>query len=124
MSGEADRGRGIVLVIIGVTLGTSALVIITTNLKIGPQRLPQQVVRFVLTVLLTVCLYRGVGWARWLSVILFGLAGVGALGVGLLADTGARLVLLVMGVCYVVCGGVLLLSKAVAAFFAQQQGSG
>ncbi len=121
MSNDAGRGRKIVLTIIGATLVISALVIIRSNLLTGPHRLPQQVVRFILTVLLAFFLYRGANWARWLLVILYGLGGVGSLGLALFADTGMGLLLVVMGVCYVFSAGALVSSSAVAAFLAQQR---
>ena len=54
----------------------SLLTILLFNLLSGSQKLPAQVVRFLLTIGLAVCLYRGQSWARYLMVFLFGLAAI------------------------------------------------
>ena len=70
------RGRFVVLCVIGFVVMFSLLTILLFNLLSGSQKLPAQVVRFLLTIGLAVCLYRGQSWARYLMVFLFGLAAI------------------------------------------------
>jgi hypothetical protein len=107
---QEDRGCKIVLGIIGATVGFSALAIITFILSVGAQRLPLQVIRFILTILLGILLYRGTKWAYWVLVVLYGLAGVNALvgGFLLLRNTLMELVSLATGVVYILSAVVLV----------------
>ena len=119
MQPQREVGRRIVLAVIVATLTMSVLIIVTFNAVQGPQRLPQQIVRFFLTVGLCVFLYRGANWARWVAGILFAMAGLGSLlgGVAALTTSMAGLGLLVMGLVYVASTVVLLLVPTVRAFF-------
>lgn len=119
MQPQTKVGRWLVLVVIVATLTLSVLVIVAFNTIQGPQRLPQQIVRFFLTVGLSVFLYRGANWARWVAGILFALGGVGSLvgGVLTLSTSMAGLLLLVMGFVYVASAVILLFVPAVQAFF-------
>lgn len=79
--GEPDRsvllaGRQILRRHVFAVISISALTILQYNLVIGPDRLPAQVVRFALTLLLCYGIYRGSPLAKWLAVCLFGIAGV------------------------------------------------
>ena len=124
MKDREDRGRKIVLGIIGATVGFSALVIITFILLVGPQRLLPQVARFIFTVLLGIFLYRGTKWAYWVLVVLYGLGGVNGLmsGFMLFPNTLMGLVSLAMGVVYILSAWVLVYSRDVKAFLALQRG--
>ena len=119
MQPQREVGRRLVLAVIVATLTMSVLVIVTFNAVQDPQRLPQQIVRFFLTVGLCVFLYRGANWARWVAGILFAMAGLGSLlgGVAALTTSMAGLGLLVMGLVYVASTVVLLLVPTVRAFF-------
>ena len=123
MSDQANTGRKIVITIIFATVGISLLVIITRNLLIGPQKLPQDVVRFIYTIVLAFFLYRGAGWARWVVVNLYGLGGIFGIvgGMMLLATSRWALLLVVMGVIYFLSAGVVLFSRAVKVFLAPQK---
>ena len=123
MSDQANTGRKIVITIIFATVGISLLVIITRNLLIGPQKLPQDVVRFIYTIVLAFFLYRGAGWARWVVVNLYGLGGIFGIvgGMMLLATSRWALLLVVMGVIYFLSAGVVLFSHAVKVFLAPQK---
>jgi peptidoglycan/LPS O-acetylase OafA/YrhL len=122
MNEEVDRGRKIVLAIIVAAIAFSAFSIITFITTVGPQRLLFQIVRFVLTILLGVFLYRGTKWVYWVSVILFGFAGViGLMGAFLLGDTLMVLGSVAMGVVYVLSAWVLVYSNNVRLFLEQQR---
>lgn len=81
---QTETGRRLVLAVIGSTLAVSALVFVAFNASQGPQRLPQQIGRFVLTVGLCVFLYRGANWARWVAGLRFASAGLASVVGGLL----------------------------------------
>jgi hypothetical protein len=122
MNEEVDRGRKIVLAIIVAAIAFSAFSIITFITTVGLQRLLFQIVRFVLTILLGVFLYRGTKWVYWVSVILFGFAGVtGLMGAFLLGDTLMVLGSVAMGVVYVLSAWVLVYSNNVRLFLEQQR---
>jgi hypothetical protein len=118
MASQSATGRRLVLGVIVVTIGLSALVIVATNLALGPARLPVQIVRFLLTVALSIFLYRGANWARWVGVVLFAIGGLSSLllSLGGLPGTGAWL-LLALGVTYLVCAGILLFVPSVRTHF-------
>ncbi len=122
MNEQVDRGRKIVLAIIVATIAFSAFSIITFISAVGPQRLPFQMVRFVLTVLLGVFLYRGTKWVYWVSVILFGFAGVkGLMDAFLFGQTLMALGSVAMGIVYVLSAWVLVYSNNVRLFPEQQR---
>lgn len=120
METKPDTGRSLVLAVIVASLSLSVLVIVAFNIGRGPERLPQQIVRFFLTVGLCVILYRGANWARWVAGILFALGGLGSLigGVASLSTSiMAGLLLVVMGLVYLASAVILLFVPAVRAYF-------
>jgi len=119
MEHQVESGRRLVLLVIVISLTFSVLVIVTFNILLGPENLPQQIVRFLLTVGLCAFLYKGANWARWVASILFGLAGLQGLIGGLVAlsTSTAGLLLIVMGLVYVASAIVLLFIPAVRAYF-------
>ena len=71
---QIANGRTAVLVLIAVMLGMSLAWIFLFMIYRGPERLVGQLVRFALEIGLMVLLYRGVPWARWLTVVLLSVA--------------------------------------------------
>lgn len=112
-------GRRLVLAIIVASLTLDVLVIVTFNFVRGAELLPQQIVRFLLTVVLYVFLYRGANWARWAAGILFSLSGFGALQewFALVSISMAGLLLIAMGLVYVASTVILLFVPSVRAYF-------
>ena len=119
MERGASNGQGLVIAVVAALISTSALVAVVYYFERGSDRLPSQVVRFLLTVVLCVFLYRGANWARWVAGVLCGLSGVGSMfgGAMLLAGGKQGLPLLGLGVVYVTCFGALLLVPSVSAYF-------
>ncbi len=119
MEPQVERGRRLVLAVMVATLTLSVLVIGTFNIVQGSERLPQQIVRFLLTVGLCVFLYRGANWARWVASVLFVLGGVGSLlgGIAVLSTSMTGLLLIGVGLVYVASAVVLLAVPAVRAYF-------
>ena len=119
METKPDMGRWLVLAVIVASLSLSVLVIVAFNIGRGPERLPQQTVRFVLTVGLCIFLYRGSNWARWVAGILFALGGLGSLieGVAALSTSMASLLLFGMGLVYLGSAVILFFVPAVRAYF-------
>jgi hypothetical protein len=119
MQAQTETGRRLVLAVIVATLTLEVLAIVAFNTVQGPQSLPQQIVRFFLTVGLCVFLYRGANWARWVAGILYALGGLGSLvgGVATLTTTMAGLGLLIMGIVYVASAVILFFVPTVRAFF-------
>lgn len=119
METKPEAGRRLVLAIIVASLALSVLAILVFNVARGPERLPQQIVRFLLTVGLCVFLYRGANWARWVAGILFTLGGVGSLLVGSVALTTslAGLLLIAMGLIYAGSAVVLFFVPPVQRYF-------
>lgn len=116
---RTSTGRRLVLAIIVASLAISVLVIVAFTVARGTALLPQQIVRFLLTVGLCVFLYRGANWARWVAVILFALGGVMSL-VGASAPSSTSmsgLLLLLMGLVYAASALILLLVPTVRAHF-------
>lgn len=120
---STESGRRIVLYIVLATIGISVVVIGLFVAANGLDTLPQRLVRLVLTVVLGVFLYRGAIWARWVSVVLYGVASVGSVVGGLQLVShghpanGTPLVL--MGVIYGASVLALLLVPSVRAHFAR-----
>ncbi len=112
-------GRGLVVAVIVATLTMALLADIVSLLMRGPAQLPQQLVRFALTVVLCVFLYRGAAWARWVSGVLFALGSVVSLvgGIAYLSTNTASLLLLLLGAVYAACAVVLLFIPTVREYF-------
>lgn len=81
-STDIARGRAILLTLIVAQLGASALIIglylrsmpASLNSPAGQAAIATRAVRFLLTVLLMLAVYRGSTIAKWIAVALFGLA--------------------------------------------------
>jgi hypothetical protein len=86
--------------------------------RVGPTMLTQQIVRFFLTCLLAFSLIRGWKPARWIAIVLYGIAGVSAIPVGLvlMSRTPLGLLLVIMGIVYIICG-VALITRIAATHF-------
>lgn len=89
---------------------TSAVVIAAYVSHRGFDKIVPQSIRFGLTVLLAYSLIKGWTPGRWITVVLLGLAGAGAIvaGVGLLNQAGAGLWLIALGSVYLACFAGLL----------------
>jgi hypothetical protein len=122
---SVEPGRRLVVRVAAIGVASSIVTIVAFNVVLGSGRLPDQMVRFGLTLVLCFFLIRGHRWARWVSVALFAIAGVGSV-VGALALPGksvGAIALFVMGAAYLYCSGVLLASGSVRAFFSTPQPS-
>lgn len=103
----------------------SAVIIVLYISKFGAARLGVQLVRFALTVLLCIWVYRGNNVARIITVVLLGIAGLGAAVLfvtqtsGLSASTMMSLALMMT---YLSFAWHLLMSEKVADFLAYQRG--
>jgi len=117
-----ERGRRLVLVAAAIMILVSAGTILTYNMALGQQQLISQVIRFILTVVLVIYLFKGYAWARWVSVVLLSLASLGGIvaGISLIPSKPAARLLVAMGVLYLVCLGVLAFSGDVAEYFRQK----
>ncbi|MEO0460613.1 MAG: hypothetical protein AAF219_07205 [Myxococcota bacterium] len=73
---DAARGRRVVVVVGAVLLLNSAIDIALYVLNVGIDNLPQQLVRFIVLLVLVRGLDRGSSAARWIAVVLFTLGGV------------------------------------------------
>ena len=108
-----------VLAIIIATLSLCAVVTVTYWLQRGSERLASQLVRFALTVILSLNLYRGAVWARWVAIVLFLFGG----GIGLTSllelrrFSGAALLLAAMSLTYIGSALALLALPSVRAHF-------
>jgi len=114
-----DTGKKLVVRVAVIATAISLVTIVTFNVVQGAGRLPQQLVRFGLTLTLCFFLVRGRRWARWVAVALFLIAGIGSVVVslGLLGRSMGAWALLGVGLAYLYCSGVLLGSTSVRAFF-------
>ena len=124
MHGRAATGRRLVVAVMVATIAMSVLVIATFNAVQGPDRLPQQIVRFLLTVALCVFLYRGAGWARWVATVLYGLTGLWSLALGFtrLAAAKPGIQMIAFGAIYAACASVLLFVPSVREHFERAAG--
>lgn len=124
LSQQARTGRIIVLTVLVLTVVMSAGMITLTNLMRGPDRIGQEAVRFLLTILLCVLVYQGKGWARWVYAALLGLGGlfalVSAVPLAAMAPVGALLVAAI-GVVYLACAITLAAVPSVRAYFAERR---
>ena len=125
MEDQRATGRGLVLAVIVATLALSALAIITSNVVRGSERLPTQIVRFLLTVGLCVFLHRGANWARWVAGVLFILAGLAGLvgGAALVTLSPLGFVVIAMGLVYLASAYILLFVPAVREYFTAKKTS-
>lgn len=75
-SQDIKAGREIVFRLSIAVVCISALTILQYNLILGTHKLPQQIVRFGLTIWLCYAIYRGSQPARWIGIALFAIGGV------------------------------------------------
>ena len=126
MEEQIKRGRRLLLTIIALMLAISLATIVFYNTVVGPERVTQQIVRFALTALLSFFLYKGHGWARWVTVLLTAIAAVTSFIAGasifLLGDLSG-IFFLVMGAVYAFCAGSLAFSRSIVAFINHQRAS-
>lgn len=122
-----NKGRKIVIALIVIILlidiivGASVSSFYAENgtMDMASYKLSQGIIRFILTALLMFFLYKGHSLAKWLSVVLFGLAGLGSL-IQLVLSFNA--VSLAMGLAYIFFGAMLVASTSVNDFFRYQRG--
>jgi len=117
----AERGR-ITLIVFSVLTVTSSLIVVTGYVgAVGPQRLPVQIARLILTVALLAAVYRGWVVAKWILVALSTVSG--ALGIGLAAraeTTGMLAFSLMLGSLHLAFARLLIWSPSVGAFLQRQ----
>ena len=116
MVSKVATGRWLVVAVIVSALAVSVLNVAAFNVAVGTERVPQQLIRFVLTVGLCIFLSRRANWARWVAGILFALAGVGSLIARVASDRGDFL-LVTIGMVYAAAAVTLLFVPAVRAYF-------
>jgi hypothetical protein len=122
MTAEERKGQTIILSFIALILLISLGVITMYVSARGTERLPAQIVRFVLTAALSFGVYQGSVTAKWILVVLMMLGG--AMGLG--AAFGGNPAALVFGVglaaVYLSFAIVLIASPSVNAFLSYQRG--
>lgn len=123
MTEEQLRGRKVLLVHIGLVLAITLLTIGTSVAVRGPGKLPAQTIRVAIEIALFALVYRGNNVARWITIVLVGLAGAAAyLGLVFLEMTALPTLLMgSMGLIYLSFARVLGWSPTVAAFLAYQR---
>lgn len=124
MGSQPATGRWLVVAVIVLTLTLSvALAIDPSNLAASSARLRQQIVRLLLISVLSVFLYSGANWARWVGGIFFALAGLASIlgAIGAWPDREA-FVFVASGVIYFACAGILLLVESVRRHFGVLRG--
>lgn len=123
-SDVVQRGRTIVLCIIAFTISVSLFVVLMSALRVGFDKLPTQIVRILLTLLIARALYNGRRWARYLFALLYGLGGAAALfSIPALIETAppyAIAIMIAMGVGYGVSALTLIASPSVGRFLDYQ----
>lgn len=75
LADRAEVGRRRLLKYMASWFAVSLGVFVTYLQVVGTDRLPQQIVRFILTVLLFWWVYRGSNVARWICIVLFWAGG-------------------------------------------------
>ena len=119
MNEELNRGRKIVVIIIIATIATSLLSIILSNIFTGSGKLPKQAIRFILTLILSYFLFKGVGAARIIASVLYTIGAMGGIlgGISLIVNSPIGLMVLIPGIVYAICAMVLIFSVPVKQFF-------
>ena len=122
------QGRTYVRIAAAVFVAVSAVSIVVYLVRLGPAKLPQQLVRFALTAGLAYALSQGRVWARWtmLALLLLGMF----VAVPVFRDPEAfrmpklpaTLFTLALFVVYGIIGRGLLYSTSVRAFFRAAKG--
>lgn len=119
MSRQRASGRPFVLAVIFALLGLSLYSIGTFISVFGTVKLPQQIVRFLFSIALCICLYRGANWARWVTALLCLVTGAAFLvSIAVLQVRGSdAFQMIAMGTIYLASAGVLLIVPSVRAYF-------
>jgi hypothetical protein len=87
------------------------------NIAEAISNLPQDIFRFGLECILCVFLYKGHRWAKWITIVLFVLAGIVAgIFIIILPISPIVFFLLIFGITYLIFAGVLLFSRSVKMF--------
>ncbi|MBV10299.1 hypothetical protein [Rubinisphaera sp.] len=76
---SVERGKSILITCMVKLLLLSAILIASYVMRKGLETLPPRIVRFVLTLLLLIWLYRGSLAAKWICVVLYGISGIALL---------------------------------------------
>ncbi len=111
--------KTLVTIVAGTITFCGALVILLYVLTVGASLIPLQSVRFILTCLLPYSLIQGWRPARWITVVLIGLAGVHFLVTGIITVTHSAdtpYLVLIVGSLYIACAASLLTPKAARHF--------
>jgi hypothetical protein len=123
-SPSLETGRRRLQQVIVLWVGMELVAITTYLASVGMANLPQQVVRFLITVLLCLALWRGHNGVRW---VVFGLALLAAMFLAaiivtaLVEEQHLSVLLVVWMSGYLVVAGMLLRSKALRAFMVAQR---
>lgn len=120
---QVAAGRRFVEIAATFLVAASIATVAFHLVRLGPAKLPQQVVRLLLTAGLAYALLQGRAWARWVTIVLCALAFGGASVP--LGRVGFRtlpvlpsLVLLGLALAYGIVARGLIYSRSVRAFFA------
>lgn len=122
MNDDMRRGRFLVVFYSLLMLFISVYVIVTYVTLKGTDRLPTQVIRFLLTAALCFWLYRGNRLVKWTMVVCLGLGGSGALIHLIQNPWSVFSVIASLAVVYLLFAGLLVFSPKVNAFLAYQRG--
>jgi hypothetical protein len=123
-----NRGRKMVIAMIVIVLLIDIITTASTCLiyaasgsyELVSSNLTPGIVRFIITALIMFYLYKGYGWAKWLSVILFLIGGLVSL---FLIVSDFHVILLVLGLVYIFFGTMMIVSGSVNNFFRYQRGT-
>lgn len=126
------RGKRIVIGIIVIILLIDVATIISTtllyslngNIGFATQKTVQGLIRLLLEIGISFCLYKGHNWSKWLLVVLLGLAGIISLYsvVPILMTISVfGVIYLILGILYIAMCITLIVSKAVRAFIRYQR---
>jgi hypothetical protein len=122
---QITAGRNIVIRLSWMVICFSAVTILHYNLILGPRKLPEQLIRFALTIWLCYSIYQGSQAARWIAIVLFAIGGVGLIVLVVRLkemDMFDAISAGVQGATYLVFAGSLLGSAKVIAFMNSQRG--
>ncbi len=126
------RGKRIVIGIIAIILLIDVVTIVSIvtlyalsgNMGYATQKIVQGSIRLLLEIIISICLYRGHNWSKWILVVLLGLGGI----ISLFSVVPIFMTISVFGVVYLILGIVyiamcitLIASKAVKAFMRYQK---
>ena len=121
--GAVARGRAIVITIIALVISLSFAIIALYFVALGTEKMPHQLIRLVLTLVLAWFVYRGRPWARWVMALLLICASV--MGLILIVMNPEQQILLTIGILsaiYGAAGIALIASRSVTAFMDMRTG--